>query len=428
MAFRALNRLKISSIISKASKARSLNGNYNITNPTTPRATPSAVRTGVRTGAVRCLTSNTKTASGAQVAPTELQLETLEALQSNPTLIPPTLLTQLSALASKHPSIIGNAAEPSKAQLHAFALSQAVPFVGFGIMDNAIMILSGDYIDMTLGVIFGISTLCAAAIGNILSDLAGVGLGTIIEDFASKLGLPDAKLSSSQMKLRSVRFAGQAGCAVGITIGCVIGMFPLLLIDSKKIEKKKKEAALDGIFLDVVDEAKQLVGAEATSLFVVENDHIYAKYVGGMKSDHIKEIRIPVGKGIAGRVALTGEPAIIYDVRSEPDFNSKFDNEGFITKSMVCTPVIDSEGNVIAVVQAINKISDEAGGRRRKGFNQKDLQVLQALGSHISVALQGLDAEDEGVRFKDTIKMLKETGGRVSGVSNERARRPLHKM
>ncbi|GMI06890.1 hypothetical protein TrVE_jg13039 [Triparma verrucosa] len=425
MAFRALNRLKISSIISKA---RSLNGNYNITNPTTPSATPSAVRTGVRTGAVRCLTSNTKTASGAQVAPTELQLETLEALQSNPTLIPPTLLTQLSSLASKHPSIIGNAAEPSKAQLHAFALSQAVPFVGFGIMDNAIMILSGDYIDMTLGVVFGISTLCAAAIGNILSDLAGVGLGTIIEDFASKLGLPDAKLSSSQMKLRSVRFAGQAGCAVGITIGCVIGMFPLLLIDSKKIEKKKKEAALDGIFLDVVDEAKQLVGAEATSLFVVENDHIYAKYVGGMKSDHIKEIRIPVGKGIAGRVALTGEPAIIYDVRSEPDFNSKFDNEGFITKSMVCTPVIDSEGNVIAVVQAINKISDEAGGRRRKGFNQKDLQVLQALGSHISVALQGLDAEDEGVRFKDTIKMLKETGGRVSGVSNERARRPLHKM
>lgn len=56
------------------------------------------------------------------------------------------------------------------------------------------MILSGDYIDMTLGVIFGISTLCAAAIGNILSDLAGVGLGTIIEDFAARLGLPDAKL------------------------------------------------------------------------------------------------------------------------------------------------------------------------------------------------------------------------------------------
>ncbi|GMH79403.1 hypothetical protein TL16_g08133 [Triparma laevis f. inornata] len=408
MAFRALHRLSGSSIRSMQQSA----------------ANPRAINN--KAHAFRCLTTES---SSSSATPTELQLETLEALQSNPTLIPTKLLNQLDTLAQTHPSIIGNAAEPSKTQLHAFALSQAVPFVGFGVMDNAIMILSGDYIDMTLGVIFGISTLCAAAIGNILSDLAGVGLGTIIEDFAARLGLPDAKLSSSQMKLRSVRFAGQAGCAVGITVGCIIGMFPLLLIDSKKIEKRKKEAALDGIFLDVVNEAKELVGAEATSLFVVENDHIYAKYVGGMRSDHIKEIRIPVGKGIAGRVALTGEPAIIYDVRSEPDFNSKFDNEGFITKSMVCTPVIDSEGNVIAVVQAINKVAE--GGQqlgRRKGFNQKDLQVLQALGSHISVALQGLDAEDEGVRFKDTIKMLKETGGVVMGGSNERSRRPLHKM
>lgn len=54
-------------------------------------------------------------------------------------------------------------------------------------------------------------------------------------------------------------------------------MFPLLFIDSKKIEKKKKEAALDGIFLDVVNEAKELVGAEATTLFIVEGDIIYAK-------------------------------------------------------------------------------------------------------------------------------------------------------
>ena len=67
--------------------------------------------------------------------------------------------------------------------------------------------------------------------------------------------------------------------------------------------------------MDVVNEAKELVGAEATTLFIVEGDIIYAKYVGGMQSAHIKEIRIPVGKGIAGRVALTGEPAMIYDVR-----------------------------------------------------------------------------------------------------------------
>ena len=54
-------------------------------------------------------------------------------------------------------------------------------------------------------------------------------------------------------------------------------MFPLLFIDSKKMEKKKKEAALDGIFLDVVNEAKELEGAEATTIFIVKGEIIYAK-------------------------------------------------------------------------------------------------------------------------------------------------------
>lgn len=151
-----------------------------------------------------------------------------------------------------------------------------------------IMILSGDYIDLTLGVMLGISTLCAAAIGNILSDLAGVGLGTVIEDMAARAGLPDPKLTSGQMKLRSVRFAGQAGCAVGITIGCIIGMFPLLFIDSKKAEAGKKQVKLDQLFMDVVNEAKTLVGAEATTLFVVEEEELFARYVGGDDSGHIK--------------------------------------------------------------------------------------------------------------------------------------------
>lgn len=46
-------------------------------------------------------------------------------------------------------------------------------------------------IDTSLGVTLGISTMCAAAIGNIVSDVAGVLLGTMVEDFCSRyLNLP----------------------------------------------------------------------------------------------------------------------------------------------------------------------------------------------------------------------------------------------
>jgi len=53
---------------------------------------------------------------------------------------------------------------------------------------------------------------------------------------------------------------------------------------------------------------------------------------------------MPMGSGIAGRVALTGEHAVIYDVREEPDFNADYDSGTFKTKSMICVPVKDVEG------------------------------------------------------------------------------------
>lgn len=39
------------------------------------------------------------------------------------------------------------------------ALQRAVPFLGFGFMDNAIMILAGDYIEANIGITLGISTM-----------------------------------------------------------------------------------------------------------------------------------------------------------------------------------------------------------------------------------------------------------------------------
>lgn len=361
----------------------------------------------------------------------------LDALSNDSTLITPQIKETLKSISKSNPTLLQplTIPEATSYQLKAVALSQAVPFVGFGIMDNMIMILSGDYIDLTLGVMLGISTLCAAAVGNIISDLAGVGLGTVIEDFASRMGLPDPKLSSRQMKLRSVRFASQAGCAVGITIGCVIGMFPLLFIDSKKAEKRKKQNGLDLLFMDVVEEAKKLVGAEATTLFVVEGEELYARYVGGEGSKHIKEIRMPLGTGIAGRVALTGEPAVIYDVREEPDFNPSYDSGTFKTKSMCCVPVKDVEGRVVGVVQAINKVAQRSptrgGGpgnpgkrhtRVKKGFTMDDLGILQQISNHAAVFMQGMDEGMEELRFRDTLKLL----NKGEGTGKKERKRPLH--
>lgn len=173
--------------------------------------------------------------------PRILRRRLLSSQKDRDKLLPPPHPTKIEMNAAS-PNISPDAVpEPTRQELRIVALHQAIPFVGFGIMDNSLLLLSGEAIDMYLGVKLGISTMCAAALGNIISDLAGVALGTMIEDAVAKwsnrieqltngrIKLPPLpKLTYEQRNLRSVRFSTQMGCAIGLTIGCIIGMFPLL--------------------------------------------------------------------------------------------------------------------------------------------------------------------------------------------------------
>ena len=56
--------------------------------------------------------------------------------------------------------------------------------VGFGFVDNLVMIMAGDAIDHHIGMALGLTTLAAAGLGNAVSDAAGVYLGGYIEAMA----------------------------------------------------------------------------------------------------------------------------------------------------------------------------------------------------------------------------------------------------
>ena len=114
-------------------------------------------------------------------------------------------------------------------QLRAVALSQAVPFVGFGLCDNAVMITAGESIETALGVGLGLSTMAAAGFGNTVSDVVGIGLSSKIESFAERLGFQAPSLTRAQRMSTAVRWARVAGATSGVTLGCSLGMFPLAL-------------------------------------------------------------------------------------------------------------------------------------------------------------------------------------------------------
>mmetsp|Transcript_68532 Transcript_68532/g.100323 ORF Transcript_68532/g.100323 Transcript_68532/m.100323 type:complete len:92 (-) Transcript_68532:336-611(-) len=79
-----------------------------------------------------------------------------------------------------------------------------------------------------------------AAIGNLISDVAGVGMGSYVESVARRLGFKEPSLTPEQMALSSCRYASNAGAASGVAFGCLLGMFPLLFYADH--ENKDKES------------------------------------------------------------------------------------------------------------------------------------------------------------------------------------------
>ncbi len=92
----------------------------------------------------------------------------------------------------------GSVRRLSRKQYEQYALQCAVPMIGFGFMDNTIMITVGDAIDAHFSAM--VSTLTAAAFGQCCSDVAGTSFGGFVDAAAARMGLPDARVTPLQVR------------------------------------------------------------------------------------------------------------------------------------------------------------------------------------------------------------------------------------
>lgn len=98
----------------------------------------------------------------------------------------------------------------------------------------------------------------------------------------------------------------------------------------------------------------QLLNAERSSLFLVEDDTLLLKVARDL--DAGEEIRIPIGTGIAGAVAQSGKIINIPDAYADSRFNPDVDRKtGFRTRSILSLPIKNQRGEVFAVAQLLNR-------------------------------------------------------------------------
>ncbi|CCW70099.1 unnamed protein product [Phytomonas sp. Hart1] len=121
--------------------------------------------------------------------------------------------------------------------LSLIAIVTGLPFVGFGFLDNVVMILAGDFIDGTLGFYLNCSVMASAAMGNVCSGMLSMQVHGLIEKAVQCFNFKTPLLTEIQMKDRRVFLAGHIGGTLGILIGLSLGMLPLLFLDMDTTEK-----------------------------------------------------------------------------------------------------------------------------------------------------------------------------------------------
>ncbi len=114
---------------------------------------------------------------------------------------------------------------------------------------------------------------------------------------------------------------------------------------------------VDQVLELIIETATKMTNAKASSLLLVDQktERLYFRVATGDKKDDLKNFEIPLGEGIAGHVAVTGEPLLIPDVRKDHRWYKEIsDSIGFKTGSIVCVPMkIGHE--IIGVVEIIDK-------------------------------------------------------------------------
>ncbi|MGD1704165.1 GAF domain-containing protein [Dapis sp. BLCC M229] len=193
----------------------------------------------------------------------------------------------------------------------------------------------------------------------------------------------------------------------------------------------KSSLDLEDTLKKVMDQAKELMNADRSTLWLIDNDknQLWTKIPVDGK---LIEIRIAKDKGFAGVVATSGEPLLIpFDVyKDSRSVTAKETDEktGYRTCSLLCMPVFNADHELIGVTQLINKKKQgeyppynpadwpNAPEQWKASFNRNDLEFMKAFNIQAGVALQNAKLFDtvkqEQQRQRDILRSL--TNGVIS--------------
>lgn len=188
-------------------------------------------------------------------------------------------------------------------------------------------------------------------------------------------------------------------------------MVEMLLNVSRQVAAME---TLDGILEILVEICKKETGADRGTLFLNDPSagELYSRVAQG--NSH-REIRIPNTAGVAGHVFSRGKGIIIDEAYEDERFDRSVDKQtGYHTHNILCAPIRTVRGDVIGVIQTLNKAEGN--------FTLEDLALLEAMTTQAAITLQSTQYIEQ---VKQTREREMEFLDVVSDVTAELELKPL---
>jgi response regulator RpfG family c-di-GMP phosphodiesterase len=163
----------------------------------------------------------------------------------------------------------------------------------------------------------------------------------------------------------------------------------------KKLEILTKLSGLLNSSLDfeyvkrrTITAVTELLECETSSLLLKdEKGQLFFEVALGEKGEIVKRFQLKVGEGIAGWVAMHGEPLIVPHAVDDARFFKNVDQASdFVTHNIICVP-LRIKKDIIGVIQGINKLEGE--------FTHDDLELFQSFADQIAIALDNARLYEE---------------------------------
>lgn len=129
---------------------------------------------------------------------------------------------------------------------------------------------------------------------------------------------------------------------------------------------------LQTAFRTIVGAIAETYGYSLVSIYLLEEETLVLQHQIGYER---AIARLPIARGVLGRVVREGRPALVADVRQDPDYLATTD--GIV--SAMCAPIVD-DGRVIGVLNVESAAAVL--------FNEADLRVMEALCEYAGVIIE----------------------------------------